>query len=128
MEDNIGDVGLIREALEEHAVRCTLTVIANGEAAIRIIDETDAGIHACPHLIIVDLNLPKRSGKEVLKWIRSSRRCKHVPVVVLTSSDNQKDRDDVAALGPSRYLPKPSRLDDFLALGGLFKAIIFEGL
>lgn len=121
VEDSRADVGLIREALTEHCVDCELVVINNGEAAIRFIEEVDAGLHPCPHLVILDLNLPRKPGTEVLVQMRASRLCSHVPLVVLTSSDSRIDRDRVASLGPAQYVRKPSNLEDFLRLGALFK-------
>ena len=121
VEDNAADIGLVREALLEHSVRCELTVITDGEHAIAFIDDADAGKHACPDLIILDLNLPKKPGKEVLSRIRSSTVCRDAKVIVLTSSDSQKDRDDVATLRPSLYIRKPSKLDEFLHLGAVFR-------
>jgi CheY-like chemotaxis protein len=60
----------------------------------------------------------------VLKRLRASPVCKDASVVVLTSSDSQKDKDDVAPFAPLHYLRKPSRLADFIALGALFKQIV----
>ena len=88
VEDNAADVGLVREALEEHTVRCGLTVIADGESAINFVDAIDASEQACPDLVILDLKLPRKSGVLVLQHIRASRVCNTVPVVILTSSDN----------------------------------------
>jgi chemotaxis family two-component system response regulator Rcp1 len=124
VEDNRADVGLIREALEQHHVRCEVTVIVNGEIAFRFIEEVELGQHPCPDLFIIDLNLPKKPGREVLKRIRASATCKDAAVVILTSSDNQKDKDDIAPLTPLYYLKKPSRLDEFIGLGALFKKIV----
>jgi DNA-binding response OmpR family regulator len=126
IEDNRADVGLVREALVEHNVRCEVTVIGNGEIASNFIDEIDAGQHSCPDLVIIDLNLPKKSGKEVLNHIRASATCKDVAVVVLTSSDDQKDKDDIAPFAPLHYLRKPSKLDEFIMLGALFKQIVHQ--
>jgi DNA-binding response OmpR family regulator len=123
IEDNKADVGLVREALEQHSVPCEVAVIGNGEIAIEFIDEIDAGRYPCPDLIIIDLNLPKKPGKEVLKRVRASA-CKDVAVVVLTSSDNQKDKEDVAPFVPLHYLRKPSQLDEFITLGAIFKEIL----
>jgi chemotaxis family two-component system response regulator Rcp1 len=126
IEDNRADVGLVLEALEQHSVRCDVTVIGNGEIAFQYIDEIDAVQHACPDLFIIDLNLPKRPGREVLKRIRSSATCKNAPVVVLTSSDHQKDKDDIAPFTPLHYIRKPSELDAFISLGALFKQIVHD--
>jgi two-component system, chemotaxis family, response regulator Rcp1 len=124
IEDNRADVGLVREALEQHSVHCEVTVIPNGEIAFQFIEELDAGQHPRPDLVIIDLNLPKRPGREVLKRLRASAVCKDAAVVVLTSSDNQKDKDDIAPFTPLHYLRKPSQLDAFIALGALFKEIV----
>jgi two-component system, response regulator len=98
--------------------------VTDGERAIEFIDEIETGRVSCPGLIVLDLNLPKKTGKQVLDSIRARSACADAPVVVLTSSDNQKDRDDVSRLGASRYIRKPFRLADFLALGGVFKEML----
>lgn len=125
VEDSAADIGLLREALEEYKVRCELTVIVNGELAIQYFNEIAAGKYPCPDLVIMDLNLPKRPGKEVLQHIRTCESCPDVTVIVLTSSDNQKDKDDVSVFRPSRYLRKPSKLEEFLQLGAVFKNCLY---
>jgi CheY-like chemotaxis protein len=127
VEDNPADVGLVREALEEHSVDCELLLINNGEGAIRFIADAEAQGPSCPDLIILDLNLPKKPGRDVLEKIRESQHWRHVPVVVVTSSDAPRDRDDAGRLGASRYVRKPSRLADFLELGAVFKAMLEDG-
>jgi CheY-like chemotaxis protein len=124
IEDNPADALLVREALDEHEVECELIVINNGERATEFIQSLDAGGTCWPDLIILDLNLPKKSGLYVLQRIRSSEKCRHVPVVVLSSSDNQQDKSAAAALGASRYFRKPSRLADFMQLGSVFKEML----
>jgi DNA-binding response OmpR family regulator len=125
IEDNPGDVVLVREALSEHSVECALTVISDGENAIRFIEEIDAGPEgACPDLVILDLNLPRRSGNEVLQCIRASVKCVQIPVLVLSSSGAEKDRRDALKLGATRYVQKPSLLSEFLKLGELFKTML----
>jgi len=125
VEDNPADIGLVREALREHQVGCDLTVIKDGAAAIKFIEDVEEGIHHCPDLIIVDLNLPKRPGREVLQHVRAGKSRKEIPIVVLTSSDNQKDKDDVAEYNPSIYIRKPSKLDEFMKLGVIFKNFLY---
>ena len=115
---------MVREALEEHAVRCELVVLTNGEQAIEFIHQLDGDETPCPALIILDLNLPKRPGKEVLRQIRASRKCQHATVAILSSSGNQQDRDETARLGASHYLRKPSRLAEFLELGRVFQELL----
>ncbi len=126
IEDNRADVLLVREALDQHKVRCEVTVITDGEAAVQFIEEIDAGLRPSPDLAIIDLNLPKKPGREVLKRLRASAACKNVAVVVLTSSDARKDQDEVAPFAPLHYLRKPSTLDDFITLGALFRQIVHQ--
>ncbi len=126
MEDNPADVGLVRRALEEHSVEGELIVIADGQRAIEFIQAIEDGSAPCPHLGIVDLNLPKMPGREVLARMRLSDRCRHMPVYILSSSDADRDKADAAQFGADRYLRKPSKLDDFLSLGAIFKAALSE--
>jgi chemotaxis family two-component system response regulator Rcp1 len=126
VEDNPADAGLVRRALEEHGVEGEIMVIADGETAIAFIQAIDAGAAECPDLAIVDLNLPKKPGRQVLERMRQSEQCRHTPVVILSSSDAERDKADAVRLGASRYLRKPSKLDDFLSLGLIFKAVLSE--
>jgi two-component system, chemotaxis family, response regulator Rcp1 len=124
VEDNPGDAGLVREALEEHGVEGELTVLVDGEMAIQFIQDIDSQLLACPDLIIVDVNLPKKPGRDVLECIRRSTICREARVVILTSSDAHEDKQDAMRLGVTRYLRKPLRLSDFISLGAVFKAIL----
>jgi two-component system, chemotaxis family, response regulator Rcp1 len=124
VEDNPADARLVRKALEEHRVEGELMVLADGEKAIEFIRTVDAQSAECPALAIIDLNLPRKSGREVLEHIRLSARCRGMPVVVLSSSDAEQDRADAMRLGASRCLRKPSRLGEFLSLGAIFKAVL----
>jgi DNA-binding response OmpR family regulator len=99
-------------------------VIADGETAIAFIQAIDAEPTPCPDLAIVDINLPKKPGREVLERMRQSERCRHIPVIILSSSDAEQDKADAARFGASRYIRKPSSLDEFLNLGLIFKAAI----
>ena len=101
-----------------------MIVLSDGEKGIQFIQAVDAEPMECPHLVIVDLNLPKKSGREVLESMRRSQRCGHLPVIVLSSSDAQQDRNDADRLGASLYIRKPLRLDEFLSLGAIFKKIL----
>ena len=114
----------MREALDEHGVNCDLVVLGDGETAIRYLQDFDTQPRDCPDLIIIDLNLPKRSGREVLQTMRLSVKCRTAPVVVLSSSDAQRDKTDSARLGADRYIHKPLRLEEFLGLGAVFKAML----
>jgi CheY-like chemotaxis protein len=123
-EDNPADIGLIRMALEEHGVEGELIVIADGEKAIEFIQAIENEAAACPDLAIIDLNLPKQTGREVLKRMRLSERCRSIPAVILSSSDTDQDKAGAIRAGADRYIRKPSRLEEFLRLGAIFKSII----
>jgi CheY-like chemotaxis protein len=124
IEDNPADAGLVREALLEHAVECELALVTNGEIAVAFIDAVELGQSRCPDLIIIDLRLPMIPGREVLKYLQTTARCKHVPVLVLSSSDSLADREETAALGATRYIQKPFRLVEYLKLGIIFKQML----
>lgn len=126
VEDNPADVGLVRYALAEHGIRYELVVIRDGEQALQFIEKVDAGSQPCPELIILDLNLPKTNGREVLQRMRESPVFEEVPVVILSSSDATKDKQETAALGASRYIRKPSNLDDFLKIGSVLKTLLHK--
>lgn len=124
-EDNAADARLIREALQLHGVEGEMLVAPDGELAIEVIRSLDAGENLKrPHLVIVDLNLPRKTGREVLEDLRLRPKLCDLPVVVLTSSEADSDRADVARLGAARYLRKPLRLEEFLELGVIFKDLI----
>jgi DNA-binding response OmpR family regulator len=117
----------VREALNEHGVPGDLIVISDGDTAIRFIESLDAGDTNCPDLTIVDLNLPRAPGLSVLQSMRSSPKCRDATVVILSSSEVQEERDAAAQLGANRFIRKPLRLEEFLALGAVFKRILEQG-
>lgn len=124
-EDNPADVYLIQEALREHGVEYTMRVASDGQEVLRIVSSPQAGLGAQPlGLIILDLNLPRHDGLEILQRLRATAELAHIPVVVLTSSDSPRDRLIADQLGATRYLRKPSGLDQFLSLGATFKELL----
>lgn len=114
-EDNPADVYLLREALNEQRIPYHLTVVTDGEQAQLAIEEAQGD--SLPDLIVLDLNLPKSDGGDVLRKIRERPELSNAPVIVLTSSDSPRDRSAIAALGASCYITKPSDLDAFMELG-----------
>jgi two-component system, chemotaxis family, response regulator Rcp1 len=124
IEDNPADAGLVREALLEHGVECELALVTNGEAALAFIQAVELDQTRRPDLIIIDLRLPIIPGREVLRYLQTTARCQHVPVLVLTSSDSPVDREEIAALGATRYVQKPFRLVEYLKLGIVFKQML----
>jgi CheY-like chemotaxis protein len=126
-EDNEADVFLIRLALLDHGVNPHLFVAADGDEAILLMDEIDHTLLPCPGLIVLDLNLPKRNGFDVLRRIKLSPKCAEIPVVMLSSSDTRKEREEAARLGAASYLKKPSDLGEFLKMGEQIKKALPSG-
>jgi len=124
IEDNAADVGLVREALEEHGVGGDLLVLTDGEKAIHYIALMDSSSALCPDLVILDLNLPRRPGFDVLERMKASSLCAASPILILTSSDTPEERAEATRLGADHYIRKPTRLDDFISLGTIFKGMI----
>lgn len=123
-EDNPADVFLIRIALEEHGVEVPLQVAADGREVLQILHQQETVPTDHLQLIILDLNLPRHDGIEILQRLRETERLSAVPVVVLTSSDSPRDRIVASQLGAACYLRKPSNLDQFLSLGAVFKELL----
>jgi DNA-binding response OmpR family regulator len=93
-------------------------VVQDGEKALRFFEQLDRDdTTPCPVLVIIDINLPKKHGGEVLQEMRRSRRCANALVLVVTSSDSASDRDAMAKLGVNGYFRKPSEYDEFMKLG-----------
>lgn len=117
IEDNPDDVELTLDALKVHKLANRVKVLRDGEEALEYIfcagRYADRDICARPKVILLDLKLPKVDGIEVLRRIRSDERTKTLPVVVLTSSDEQKDRIDSYELGVNSYIVKPVEFDNF---------------
>jgi chemotaxis family two-component system response regulator Rcp1 len=127
VEDAEPDVILVREALEQSGLEFDLRVFDDGEQGVDFVEnmERDATITR-PHLFLLDLNLPKKSGGQILERVRQSLTCSHVPVVILTSSDSQKDKTQAADLKATGYFRKPSRLDDFMTLGPYIRDLLMN--
>jgi chemotaxis family two-component system response regulator Rcp1 len=117
VEDNPGDVRLTREALRDSEVRTHLSVVADGEAALAFLRREGPFAGAPrPDLILLDLNLPKKDGREVLAEIKADPALRRVPVVVLTTSTAQQDIMVSYDLHANCYVTKPVDLEGFLAV------------
>jgi CheY-like chemotaxis protein len=123
-EDHAADVYLIRAALEEYGIDVPIQVAAEGQEVLQIISEQEALADTQLSLIILDLNLPRHDGVEILQRLRETKRLARVPVVVLTSSDSPRDKIAATELGATRFLRKPSNLEQFLSLGAVFKEML----
>ena len=114
IEDNPSDVELTLHALQKHNLANCVKVLNDGEEALEyLFNECVPGGSACPHLVLLDLKLPKVDGLEVLQKIRSNEHTKMLPVVVLTSSGEDRDRIESYRLGVNSYIVKPVEFDNF---------------
>jgi chemotaxis family two-component system response regulator Rcp1 len=120
-EDNPADVYLIRQALEEHGVKYKLEIATHGGEMISAL--TSKGANP-PDLIVLDLNLPRYDGLEILKLIRNDNSLQRIPVVILTSSDSPRDRVAASDFGADCYIRKPSKLDEFMAIGQTLQLLL----
>ena len=115
VEDNPGDIRLTREALEEAKMRNRLNVVRDGEEAMEYLRrEGDHGDTVRPDLVLLDLNLPKMSGMEVLEEMKSDPALRKIPVVILTTSEAEEDVIRGYELQASAYVTKPVGLDRFI--------------
>ncbi len=129
VEDNPGDVRLTREALEENKVRNNLHVVRDGVEALAFLRREGQYADAPrPDLILLDLNLPKKDGREVLAEIKTDENLKRIPVVVLTTSQADEDILKAYNLNVNCYITKPVDLDQFIkvvkAIRGFWLSIV----
>ncbi len=115
VEDNVGDELLAIRALKEAEVRMDMTVVRDGVEAVEYLFGTANGDPAAGerHMVLLDLKLPRMSGFEVLRRIRADARTRYVPVVVLTTSDEERDLIQSYDLGANGYVRKPVDLNEF---------------
>lgn len=114
VEDNPGDVWLTREAFKESKLNYHLNVVLDGVEAIACLRKAERYSQAArPDVILLDLNLPRKNGLEVLDEIRSDDELKDIPIIVLTSSDRDLDVLSAYKKRASAYLVKPSDLSQF---------------
>lgn len=115
VEDNPGDVRLTREALNESKLRNNLSVVGDGVEAMAFLRREGKYADAArPDLILLDLNLPKKSGREVLAEIKADESLRRIPVVVITSSEAEQDIFATYNLHVNCYVTKPVDLDQFI--------------
>jgi two-component system, chemotaxis family, response regulator Rcp1 len=115
VEDNPGDVRLIKEALRDGKIRTTLHVVRDGVEALAFMRREGQYVHAPrPDLILLDLNLPKKDGREVLTEIKVDDALRAIPVIILTTSQAEQDVLKAYGLHANCYITKPADLDQFL--------------
>ena len=127
VEDNKGDIGLITEFFSDSVIRINLHIAEDGEEAIRFLfckDQFSGSPH--PDIIILDWNLPKKSGLEVLREIKENRNLKNIPVIILTTSSTEKDISQAYDQHANAYLVKPIDFDKFAKVIGSIQDFWFK--
>ena len=127
IEDNPGDIVLVKDALKEYGIEHTLCVATDGEEALEFIEHAgEPGYAARPDLLLLDLNLPKRDGPEVLRELRRNPRYTETPVIIVSSADRPHDRTKVAAFNIKHYFRKPINYDEYLLLGQVIRDVMTQ--
>jgi CheY-like chemotaxis protein len=117
VEDNPGDIRLTEEALKDGPVRVRLSVAKDGVEAVEFLNRQGRFKNAPrPDLILLDLNLPRKNGREVLAEIKADPDLRQIPVVVMTTSKSEQDIERAYDLNANCYITKPIELDDFLGV------------
>lgn len=114
IEDNPGDAKLIQEVLSTSKIVKKINVVVDGEEALKFLNNEGSYLDSTtPDLILLDLNLPRKDGREVLKDIKTSSDLKHIPVVVLTTSKDEIDVLKSYELQANSFVTKPVDIDKF---------------
>ena len=120
VEDEENDVMLLQRAFRRAGMVNPLQVVRHGDDAVAYLEGTgeyaDRAKHPLPLLVLLDLKLPRRTGLEVLEWVKGQTGVKKIPIVVLTSSKNDSDVDRAYELGANSYLVKPVSFETLLEL------------
>jgi CheY-like chemotaxis protein len=118
---------MVEEAIELQGLALELHIVDDGEKACDFLEQADSNPEAVkPDVLLLDLNLPKRTGKEVLACLRRSKTFPHIPVLIITSSDTPKEREELAKLGVAEYFRKPASYDEFMKLGLVLERVLDE--
>jgi two-component system response regulator len=113
VEDHPADVRLTVEALKALGVPSQLTVANDGVEALATLRERTTRKETLPHIVLLDLNLPRMDGRELLKELKGNETFKHIPVVILTTSQAEQDVLSSYNLGANAFIHKPADLDQF---------------
>lgn len=114
IEDSASDVRLIKEALKDTPVPVHLAVAEDGVEGLKYLQDTQADAATRPDLVLLDLNLPRKNGREVLAEMKSTPGLKQIPVLVMTSSRADEDVSQAYALNANCYITKPGDLNEYI--------------
>ena len=130
VEDNYDDILLIRRAFRKAGIAPPMSIVADGDQAVAYLaregEYADTERFPVPMLVLLDLKLPRRSGLEVLAWLRQQPELRRMLVVVLTSSEENSDLVHAYDLGANSYLVKPVNFKDFIRLVELIDTYWFK--
>ena len=114
-EDNEGDIVLTLDALEEGKIINTVDVVRDGKEAIDYLNKTGRFKDAVtPDFVLLDINLPKKNGQEVLRYIKTNDIVKHIPVIILTTSSSEKDIEQSYNNYANCYITTPVDMNEFI--------------
>jgi len=117
VEDNEGDILLTREALEEAKILTQLTVVRDGKEAMDFLTRQGRYPDAeMPDMLLLDVNLPKRNGHEVLQFIKGNENLKHIPVIIHTTSSSPKDVNMAYSNYVNCFITKPIDVSEFMGV------------
>ncbi len=126
IEDNKGDQVIMQEALQEAHVDCQLIIVQDGVEAMEFLDRQNEYKSAPrPDLILLDLNLPRKNGREVLQEVKNNPALSHIPLLVISNSNSPQDVCDCYTLRANAYLEKPTKFRDFVDLADNIKIFWF---
>ncbi|MBN2105448.1 response regulator [bacterium] len=126
VEDNPGDIRLTEEAFKEANLECNLNVVEDGVEALAFLNQKGQYKDAPkPDFILLDLNLPKKDGRQVLKEIKESSALKYIPVIILSTSKSEDDIIRTYNLHANCYISKPVDLDNFIEVVQNIKSFWF---
>jgi CheY-like chemotaxis protein len=130
-EDDPTDAFFFQRAFRRAGLPVALHFVRDGQEVLDYLQGTgpfaDRTVHPLPQLLLLDLNMPRLNGFDVLEWVRQQPGCSSVQVVIFSSSDEAKDINKAYGLGANWYLVKPHSMDELTALVGRFKKFWLEG-
>lgn len=114
VEDSPSDVRLIREALKQTPLEVQITHARDGVEAMEYLHQSEVGLVNRPDIILLDLDLPRKNGREVLTEVKAAPDLKQIPVLIMTSSKADEDIQQAYTLNANCYITKPANLQDYL--------------